>query len=102
MSATRVTTIEDLASIEGVERHELVRGELVTMPPSNFEHSDIALGIASALRTHVMSQGLGRVVGENAGFVLQRNPDTLLAPDAASRRPPSANGFWRLCLIWLP
>lgn len=93
MSATRITTIEDLASIDGVERHEIVRGELVTMPPSNFEHSDIALAIAAALRLHVMSHGLGRVVGENAGFVLQRNPDTLLAPDAAyvsaDRLPPA-------------
>ena len=93
MSATRLMTVEELTSLEGVERHEIVRGVLVTMPPSNFEHSDIALGIAATLRQHVMERRLGRVVGGNAGFILQRNPDTLLAPDAAfvrtDRLPPA-------------
>lgn len=93
MSTTHATSIDDLFGMEGTDRHEIVRGVLVTMPPSNFEHSDIALGIAAALRRHVMAHALGRVVGENAGFVLQRNPDTLLAPDAAfvraDRLPPA-------------
>ncbi len=59
---------------------ELVRGELVTMPPAGFEHGDIQLGIGSLLRGFVRPRKLGRVVVES-GLITERNPDTVRGPD---------------------
>jgi Uma2 family endonuclease len=64
-------------------RYELVRGELRTMSPAGFEHSDVALEIGASLRTYVHTRRLGRVVGSDAGFRLSSHPDTVRSPDAA-------------------
>jgi len=41
-------------------RYELVRGELRTMPPAGFEHSDLTLVFAWSLASHVRLKGLAR------------------------------------------
>ena len=43
----------------------------------------IAGEIFGLLRNHVRSLGLGQVFAAETGFTLQRNPDTVRAPDAA-------------------
>ncbi len=86
-------TAEDLAELpdEG-SRFELIQGVLQKMPPAGFDHGLISATIASHLDRFVRAHGLGRVVGAETGFVLARNPDTVLAPDAAfvsaDRMPP--------------
>ncbi len=65
------------------QRHELVRGELRTMPPAGFEHGDISIVFGASLGHHVWPRQLGRVVGSDVGFQLTTNPDTVRAPDAA-------------------
>lgn len=65
------------------ERVELIRGEIVKMPPAGHEHGEIALAIGSILREFVKQHKLGKTYAAETGFVLQRDPDTVRAPDAA-------------------
>jgi len=81
--ASRLTTAEELLLMPGGgERHELVRGELRTMTQPGFEHGDISLTVGFLLRAHAQATGSGVAVGET-GFLLERDPDTVRAPDAA-------------------
>lgn len=63
-------------------RHELVRGDLSTMTPPGFEHGEVALTVGALLCAHAQATDVGRAVGE-AGFLLERDPDTVRVPDAA-------------------
>ena len=79
----RLMTADELLRLsdDGM-RHELVRGELLTMAPPGWEHGDIAMIVARSMANHAEAAGLGRVVGE-VGFLLTVNPDTVRVPDAA-------------------
>ena len=65
------------------QRHELVAGELRTMPPSGAEHGGLAAHVTVVLGQHVRAHGLGRVLAAETGFLLTTNPDTVRAPDVA-------------------
>lgn len=73
------------------QRHELVRGEVVTMPPAHTNHGYYGGNIAAALHVHVKARKLGRVYGAEAGYLLESDPDTVRAADvsfiAAARKP---------------
>jgi len=74
-------------------RHELVRGELRTMPPGGGEHGDESSVFDGSLGTYVRAHKLGRVYTNETGFVLETNPDTVRAPDVAFlRRDRLADG----------
>jgi Uma2 family endonuclease len=62
-------------------RYELVEGRLVRMPPTGFEHGDVAGNLFGALWTWVRPRQLGRVLAAETGF--QLGPGTVLAPDVA-------------------
>jgi len=64
-------------------RHELVRGELRTMAPAGFEHGAVGMRLAIALGAYVEANELGVVVMAETGFTIERDPDTVLAPDIA-------------------
>jgi Uma2 family endonuclease len=64
-------------------RHELVEGELRTMPPAGFEHGKVAVRVAARLLEYAEEHGAGDVLAAETGFVLRRAPDTVRAPDAA-------------------
>ena len=64
-------------------RHELVRGELTTMTPAGSFHGAIASLIDRHLGNHVAAHDLGQTFTADAGFTLQRGPDTVRAPDVA-------------------
>lgn len=65
------------------QRYELVAGELTRMSPAGGEHGSLAAAVAEHLRRHVRACRAGTVFGAETGFLLQRDPDTVLAPDAA-------------------
>lgn len=65
------------------QRHELVKGELRTLPPAGFEHGAIGHGLSQELGHHVKKHKLGLLVAAETGFVLAKNPDTVRAPDIA-------------------
>ncbi|HUO08020.1 MAG TPA: Uma2 family endonuclease [Phycisphaerae bacterium] len=80
-TALKLVTAEELLAI-GNRLLELYEGELRTVSPANFRHGQIAVQIALLLKQYVKAKKLGAVVVE-VGFVLARNPDTVLGPDVA-------------------
>lgn len=73
-------------------RHQLIDGVLLTMPPASFRHGEVAATIARHLGNYVVPRRLARVATNDPNHVLQRGPDTVLAPDVSvvlsSRVPP--------------
>jgi len=63
-------------------RHELIKGELLTMPLPKYEHGRVTLNLGVILAQYVRANKLGVVCGE-AGFKLQSHPDTVLGPDVS-------------------
>lgn len=99
VTTQHITTAEQLFEAGDIGRCELVRGELIRMSPSSFRHVDIALRLGAKLLNYVESRGLGKVVGAEGGFVLERQPDTVRAPDVAFVRkdrlpPPEKEAFY--------
>ena len=77
-------TADDLMRLygEGV-RGELVRGVLHRTMATGHRHGKIAVKLAAALLDFVEFRGLGTVVASDAGFWLERDPDTVREPDVA-------------------
>ena len=92
MATTKLLTAEDLWEISEPGEHELLRGELRSMPPVGGEHAEIGTNLVTMLWTFVSARQLGRVYTPDAGFILARHPDIVLSPDAAfvreDRLPP--------------
>jgi Uma2 family endonuclease len=63
------------------QRHELVQGELRTMAPAGFEHGGVSINLSTPMDVHARANDLGLVVGSETGFLIERNPDTVRAPD---------------------
>ena len=81
MATTSVTDAAELSELpDDGYRYELIRGELIRMSSTGFEHLDIVGLLIYLLRSFVMPRDLG-VVGGEGGFVLERDPETVLAPD---------------------
>jgi Uma2 family endonuclease len=90
-TAKRLLTAEELYEHPDDDmRRELVRGELRVSEPPGWGHGNIATRVIVRLGAYVEAHGLGYVTGE-AGYVLERGPDTVRGPDAAfirwDRRP---------------
>ena len=85
MSAQKtLLTAEELLRLPGTGyRYELVKGELIKMPPAGAEHGGVSIKIASRLNVYVEAHKLGAVFAAETGFWLRRDPDTVRAPDAA-------------------
>ncbi|HEY1187483.1 MAG TPA: Uma2 family endonuclease [Gemmata sp.] len=88
MSATatkKLLTAEEFAKlpdpIDG-SKQELVRGEVVTVPPPSFLHGVVQLNVALLLKTFAKQNGLGRVAVES-GVITDTGPDTVRGPDVA-------------------
>src|SRR3712207_3978426 len=81
---TKLITAEELERMPQPEGHvELVKGEIIAMPPACPEHGELAMSLASVLANHVRSHRLGKMYAAETGFVISRDPDTVRAPDAA-------------------
>jgi Uma2 family endonuclease len=80
---TKLMTVEELYGLpDDGYKHELVRGELVKMPPPGEEHGVRANYIGYRLSDIVIPAKLGRVMVET-GYHLTRDPDTVRAPDVS-------------------
>jgi Uma2 family endonuclease len=90
----KLMTADDLLTMpdDGM-RHELVRGELRTMPPGGWGHGRRSLEIAASLNGFVNMHRLGGVVAGEVGFRLATNPDTVRLPDAAFIRIDRLEGI---------
>lgn len=76
-------TAEELLHLPTAGRLELVRGELYEMPPAGARHGGVAMRVGILLGGHVYRNHLGEVLAAETGFVLQRDPDTVRAPDVS-------------------
>ncbi len=64
-------------------RYELIHGKVRSMPPAGAEHGYFAMSLGAAMYVFASDNLLGNVFAAETGFVLERNPDTVRAPDAA-------------------
>ncbi len=80
---THLMTVQEFMNIDDEpNRHELIKGELLTMPPPKFEHGSVAANLTFLLGQHVRANRLGKVLGEG-GFKIESDPDTVLGPDVS-------------------
>lgn len=87
---------EDLYGLDETHhRYELVRGELVALPYNGWLHSVTNVQLSTRIFEFVDANRLGEAYGANTGFVISRNSDTVLAPDASyvrAQRPVGLDG----------
>jgi len=101
-TSTAVTAEQFLLLPDDLCRRDLMEGEVQTMAAAGTQHGIIAMRLGGAIGNYVDDRGLGLVFAAETGFTLARNPDTVLAPDAAflrvGRIPASASpdGFWEV------
>lgn len=90
-SPGRLITAEELFQYPDPQRYELVRGVPHVSEPPGGAHGRLALKLGGRLDEHVTRLGLGAVLVE-AGYVLDRGPDTVRGPDVSfistTRLPP--------------
>jgi Uma2 family endonuclease len=82
---TPLLTADDLLAMppDDLEHWELWKGHLVKMSPAGGAHPWIGRRLMLALDTAATTGGIGEVWAFEAGYLLQRNPDTVMAPDLA-------------------
>lgn len=101
MSTVSLVTAEELWEHHAHKyRCELIAGEVVVMSPAGWFHGQVVSNINVVFGAYVRENRLGRVFCAETGFWVERDPDTVRAPDVAfvmkdnlpTERPDSA--FW--------
>ena len=83
-TSTAIMTADDLFNLpHDNQRHELVRGELITMPLTSDEHGVRTFRMTMRLGEFIEKRELGACFGAESGFLIARKPDTVRAPDFA-------------------
>lgn len=74
---------------------ELIEGELILMTPAGKWHNRVAMNLAFAFRQFCTEHPGLDFGGDNEGFLIHRNPDTVLSPDACLfRARPDTGATW--------
>jgi Uma2 family endonuclease len=82
-TTTHLMTAEELGNLPDEPlRHELIKGELLTMPLAQREHMRVSANLIMLLLQHAKANRLGEVYAEG-GFKLESDPDTVLGPDVS-------------------
>jgi Uma2 family endonuclease len=83
MGTTKLITAEQLLRMPDTKYYELVAGKLRKISPHGLLLGFVLGNLCGLLRKHVdRKKGEALLLG-HCGFVLARNPDTVLAPDMA-------------------
>ena len=83
-SQARLMTAEELLGSDVPNKStELVRGVLVVREPPGSWHGMLAARLTVRLGQHVYAHGAGEVLAQDTGFLIERDPDTVRAPDVA-------------------
>ncbi len=72
-----------LAEPDDGSRQELVRGEIVTMPPPGGIHGVCCLKVGRRIGNFVEEHDRGTVACNDTGFITGRQPDSVRGPDIA-------------------
>jgi len=84
MVDVKLMTAEQLLAMpDDGRRYELVRGELIEMSPTHESHGRREGRLLVRVGNFVYEHRLGEVYPGDAGFQLERDPDTVRAPDVA-------------------
>lgn len=91
-------TAEELGNLPDEPlRHELIKGELLTMPLPKYEHMRVAANLTIILGQYVKANRLGYVCVEG-GYHIESDPDTVLGPDvsfvARDRNVVAPDGYY--------
>ncbi|HWE04898.1 MAG TPA: Uma2 family endonuclease [Tepidisphaeraceae bacterium] len=78
-----IMTADEFASLGDIGRAELVRGRLIHLTKPKPKHGRIAMRIGTAFSNFAQKHNLGEVYAAGTGFLAERNPDSVRAPDAA-------------------
>jgi Uma2 family endonuclease len=62
---------------------ELVRGEVIELPPPQKIHGVVCINVATELNLYVRRRRKGYITGNDSGVILERDPDTVRGPDVA-------------------
>jgi Uma2 family endonuclease len=81
MVTTHLITATELESMGSDAPFELIQGVLYEMSPSGYDSSEIGMTLGIILGTYAFEHNLGTFSGENGGYLLEHNPDSLVAPD---------------------
>ena len=69
---------------ENADRHfELEKGEVIELPPPKRLHGFICNNVAWRLTNYAEKRGAGIVCTNDAGVIVERDPDTVRGPDVA-------------------
>ena len=77
-------TAEELLRVQPPNKStELVRGRMIVREPTNTNHGRVQSTLNVLVGSFVRAHKLGAVFGQDTGFKIASNPDTVLAPDLA-------------------
>ena len=80
----RLVTADDLLELSSDGFYgELIRGELCEQMPPGVLHAWIVARIAGLLYVHLVDKVIGTVLAGDHGVLVERDPDTVRAPDVA-------------------
>ena len=81
-TAQKLLTAEDLLAMpDDGRRCELIRGELIEMPPASVLHGIVTGRIGYRISSFIEERGLRFVYGPEIGIFLGQGPDTVRAAD---------------------
>ena len=97
---SRLMTADELLVMERVpgKRYELIRGVLTEKEvPTGHPHGIVVARTAGPMFQYAEGSDYGEVIAGEPGYHLERDPDTVRAPDVAwfapGRIPPGTTGF---------
>ena len=99
-TAKKLLTAADLLALpDDGKRYELIRGELIAMPPASHEHGRVAERFGRRIGNFAEEHDLGHGIAAETGVHIERNPDTMRAPDYGfisyerMAEPPPPRGY---------
>jgi Uma2 family endonuclease len=82
----KLLTAEEFAARTDLGPHtELVKGEVIDVPPPGIIHGHACSKLAYRLNGQVIPNDLGRVITNDSGVVTERDPDTVVIPNDLGR-----------------
>ena len=99
-TAKKLLTTDDLLAMpDDGKRYELIRGELIEMPPASHEHGRVAERFGRRIGNFAEEHDLGHGIAAETGVHIERSPDTVRAPDYGfisyerKAEPPPRHGY---------
>ena len=79
---TKLLTAEEFMAADlGEGTFELVRGEVIQVPPPMPEHGRVCINVGFALESYGSQTGYGYALGNDSAVVTERGPDTVRGAD---------------------